>query len=158
MTIETGGKARSYKFICEIPRGKTADKVDTIGCSQITGLEQGIEESNVPSGKINTLGQSNPDKINSIEVNLKRGVDINQRFWQWWNFTKRVAESYGQNLQNSNKNFKRTVRVISDVIEHKLIQAYPIKYSVSDFNAKQTSILFEEITLKAQDLDKNIIT
>lgn len=157
MVIEAGAKVRSYRFNCIIPYGDNNGKQEEIGCSEIGGLDQGIEESTVKSGRIQTRDQSNPDKINHLEVELRRGIDKNERLWNWWQFTKSVAGSYGKVLQNNNKNFKRTITVKTDYRIYNLYYAYPISYSLSDLDATNSGILFEEVSLKVQDINRNLI-
>lgn len=152
MVIQTHKKVRSYRFVCKIQKkGNTVD----IGCNEISGLEHGIETSEVPSGRIRTMGQSNPDSVNHLEVTLRRGVDRNQELWNWWNFTKKVARSYGDELTKTDKNFKREVVIKSEARKYTLKYAFPTKYSVSDFDAQNSSLLFEEVTLKAQDMTRS---
>ena len=110
--------------------------------SEVSGLsvEAGTEE--MPEGGENRFIQKYPTQTRYTELTLKRGLLINSPVTDWIN--RSIHELI---IQPQNVNVTLLNESHQPLMTWHLVNAYPTKWSVSDFNASENAIVVESLQL-----------
>lgn len=137
--------AVSFHFRVDI-NGLSQDGAD-IGFQEVSGLSSSVGEYTHKEGGENRFTHRLPDRVTYEKLVLKRGLLKNPDLITW--------------VREAVENFKFKPRDITVTLlneEHQpleawgIIQAYPVKWSVSNFNAQNNEIAVESIELSFQYL------
>lgn len=124
-------------------------KVEVLGISpvdndsrfaEVSGLsvETGTEE--VAEGGENRFVQKYPTQTRFSELILKRGMLVSSKITEWIN--KSINEL---DIQPKNVNVTLLNEKHEPLVTWHLVNAYPTKWSVSDFNASNNAIVVETL-------------
>jgi phage tail-like protein len=108
--------------------------------AEVSGLsvEMGTEE--VPEGGENRFVQKYPTPAKYPELILKRGLLVNSKITDW--IIKSINE---MDIQPKNIDVTLLNSSHEPLITWHLVNAYPTKWSVSDFNATNNAIVVESL-------------
>jgi len=122
----------------------TSDGQD-IRFQEVSGLDATITEMTYKEGGENRYSHKLPEKVSYEKLTLKRGMLVGSKLIAWF---KDAGESF---------NFDpKTVTVTLLNADHEpleawsFVNAYPVKWSISGFNAQQNEIVTETIELNFQ--------
>lgn len=127
-------------------------KVEVLGLSapndndarfaEVSGLsvEMGTEE--VPEGGENRFVQKYPTRAKYPELVLKRGLLQNSEIWNW---SRQCIEDY--RIEPKSVDVKLLNAEHQPLMTWHLVGAYPVKWSVSDFNASGNAVVIESLQL-----------
>ena len=124
-------------------------KVEVLGLSsndndarftEVSGLsvEMGTEE--IAEGGENRFVQKYPVRAKYPELVLKRGVVVNSEVINW---IRECVEDF--NIQPKNIDIKLLNEEHQPLMTWHVVNAYPTKWAVSDFNASNNAILIESM-------------
>jgi phage tail-like protein len=138
------------------------------GFSEITGLEAMMEHKAIKVGGRNYGPAMRAGTVSFSTVVLKRGIVSSQHLWRWWSmFAGADGERDGRPLKENRSNVLigliSTIGGVTEPIDPKrfkpesvkrairvgwrLRNAMPVKFRVSDFNAKGNDVAIEELHL-----------
>lgn len=108
--------------------------------AEVSGLsvEMGTEE--VPEGGENRFVQKYPTPAKFPELILKRGLLVNSKISDWINKSINEMDIQPKNIDVTLLNSSH-----EPLITWHLVNAYPTKWSVSDFNATNNAIVVESL-------------
>lgn len=108
--------------------------------AEVSGLsvEMGTEE--VPEGGENRFVQKYPTPAKFPELILKRGLLVNSKITDWINKSINEMDIQPKNIDVTLLNSSH-----EPLITWHLVNAYPTKWSVSDFNATNNAIVVESL-------------
>ena len=122
----------------------TSDDQD-IRFQEVSGLDATISEMSYSEGGENRFSHKLPEKVSYDKLTLKRGMLVGSNLIAWF---KDAVESF--------KFDPKTVTVTLLNPDHEpleawsFVNAYPVKWSISGFNAQQNEIVTETIELNFQ--------
>jgi phage tail-like protein len=146
------------------------------GFSEISGLEAMMEHKVIKVGGRNYGPAMRAGAVSFGTVVMKRGVIHPQNLWRWWSmFAGADGERDGRPLKANRSNVLiGLISTIGDVtapidprtfkpesikrairIGWRLKNAMPVKFRVSDFNAKGNEVAIEELHLVHEGLQMN---
>lgn len=113
--------------------------------TEVSGLTVEIGTEEVAEGGENRFVQKFPTRAKFTELTLKRGLLVNSGITDWINRTISNFDIQPKNVdvQLLNENHE-------PLITWHLINAYPTKWSVSDFNSTNSSVVVESLQLYYQ--------
>lgn len=124
-------------------------KVEVLGVSpndldtrfaEVSGLSVETALEDVPEGGENRFIQKYPTQTRYTELILKRGLLTNSSITDW---IRRSLEE--MDIQPKNVDIKLLNNAHEPLITWHLVNAYPTKWSVSDFNATNNAIVVESL-------------
>jgi phage tail-like protein len=124
-------------------------KVEVLGVSpndldtrfaEVSGLSVETALEDVPEGGENRFIQKYPTQTRYTELILKRGLLTNSSITDW---IKRSLDE--MDIQPKNVDIKLLNNAHEPLITWHLVNAYPTKWSVSDFNATNNAIVVESL-------------
>jgi phage tail-like protein len=118
------------------------------GFSECSGLNLETQVQEYLEGGLNSVAHKFPTRTTQSNVTLKRGI-VDPKLWQWYyDLTQGVVQT-------------RTISVIvydpsggAPVMEFRLRDAFPCKWSGPDLNAGQSSVALETLELCHQGLER----
>jgi len=111
----------------------------------VSGLSEEISTENITEGGENRFSYQLPERVSHPNLVLKRGMLIGSGLLRW--------------IRNAMENFvfepvNLTVTLLNElhlpVAAWYIVNAYPVKWNVSDFNAEENRLVIETIELKYQ--------
>lgn len=125
-------------------QGIGADPIDTY-FQEVSGLSFDIEKEAVKSGGQNRFTYQLPTRANYSNLVLKRGLLTNSKLIDWVNDTVETMEvtlaTILVTLLNENH---------QPLITYNCVNAWPQKWSVSDFNAQESKLVVETLEIVYQ--------
>ena len=128
----------SFHFKVEV-LGLAANDND-VRFTEVSGLsvEMGTEE--IPEGGENRFLQKFPTRAKYPELILKRGLLVNSEIVTW---IRECLEDY--NIQPKNLYIKLLNDEHQPLLTWRIVNAYPTKWVVSDFNASSNTVVVETL-------------
>jgi phage tail-like protein len=128
----------SFHFKVEV-LGLAANDND-VRFTEVSGLsvEMGTEE--IPEGGENRFLQKFPTRAKYPELILKRGLLVNSEIVTW---IRECLEDY--NIQPKNLYIKLLNGEHQPLLTWRIVNAYPTKWVVSDFNASSNTVVVETL-------------
>ncbi|GAB1452078.1 phage tail protein [Draconibacterium sp.] len=120
------------------------DSID-IAFQDVAGIGMELQSEDVVEGGENMFTQKLPTRASYTPLVLKRGLAVKSSLTDW---VRDAVENLSINpvtvivaLMNENK---------EPLIAYRFINAYPLKWSVSNFNAETSSVVIETLELYYQ--------
>jgi phage tail-like protein len=113
--------------------------------TEVSGLSVEIGTEEVAEGGENRFVQKFPTRAKFTELTLKRGLLVNSGIADWINRTINNFDIQPKNVDVQLLNEKH-----EPLITWHLINAYPTKWSVSDFNSTNSAVVVESLQLYYQ--------
>lgn len=111
--------------------------------NEVSGLKGDVEEFEIKEGGVNDRTHKRPGRTVWGPVTLKRGVDTEKVFYNWW-----------RNIVDNQKGkIRKKVRIVmldedfSEVRSWTLNEAWPKSWEGPAFNSGGSELAFESITL-----------
>lgn len=132
-----------FHFKVEVP--DLSSNGDDVRFTEVSGLSVEMKTEEVPEGGENRFAQKYPGGVRYTEVTLKRGLLIRSDLTDWIeqcinNFDIQPKEMFIKLLNENHE----------PLITWHLINAYPTKWSVSDFNSSNNAVVVESLQLYYQ--------
>jgi len=111
--------------------------------NEVSGLKGDVEEFEIKEGGVNGYTHKMPGRVSWGPITLKRGIDPNQSFYNWWRAV----------VENQSGKIRKKVRIVmldEDFTEKKswtLVDAWPKSWEGPAFNSGGSELAFESITL-----------
>ena len=121
-----------------------SDDIDT-RFQSVSGLNVTVETENFAEGGENRFVHSLPVKTKFDNLVLKRGMILDHDLVKWVKDAVENFEFRPLNMQVVLLNEKNEPLNVWDIVN-----AYPVKWSVSDFNAEESKLVVETLELKYQ--------
>jgi phage tail-like protein len=127
-----------FHFLVDVP--DFSSNGDDVRFTEVSGLTVEMKTEEIPEGGENRFVQKYPGGVRFTELTLKRGLLVNSEFLKW------VSDSI-----NDFKIKPREMFIIllnenhEPLITWHLINAYPVKWSVSDFNSTNNAYVVESL-------------
>ncbi len=118
---------------------------DDVRFTEVSGLSVEIGTEEVAEGGENRFVQKFPTRAKFTELTLKRGLLVNSGIADWINRTISNFDIQPKNVDVQLLNEKH-----EPLITWHLINAYPTKWSVSDFNSTNNAVVVESLQLYYQ--------
>jgi phage tail-like protein len=113
--------------------------------TEVSGLSVELAVEEVPEGGENRFVQKFPIGTRYSELSLKRGLLVNSGISDW---IMRCINDF--NIQPKNVDVILLNESHEPLITWHLVNAYPTKWSVSDFNAVNNAVVIESLQLYYQ--------
>jgi phage tail-like protein len=113
--------------------------------TEVSGLSVEIGTEEVAEGGENRFVQKFPTRAKFTELTLKRGLLVNSGIADWIN---RTINNF--DIQPKNVDVQLLNEKLEPLITWHLINAYPTKWSVSDFNSTNSAVVVESLQLYYQ--------
>lgn len=124
--------------------GISNDPVD-MAFQDISGIAMELQTEDIVEGGENRFTQKLPTRANYTPLVLKRGLAVDSKLTDW-------ARDAIENL--SIKPITVIVALLNDkkepLVAYRFLNAYPLKWSISNFNAESSSIVIESLELYYQ--------
>ena len=108
----------------------------------VSGLSVDIETEEIAEGGENRFKHKLPVKTKYPNLTLKRGILIDSKVIEW---CREAFENFAFKPVNL------TVKLLNDghqpLISWNVVHAYPVKWSVEDFNAQESKLVIESVEL-----------
>jgi phage tail-like protein len=132
-----------FHFKVEVP--DLSSNGDDVRFTEVSGLSVEMKTEEVPEGGENRFAQKYPGGVRYTEVILKRGLLIRSDLTDWIeqcinNFDIQPKEIFIKLLNENHE----------PLITWHLINAYPTKWSVSDFNSSNNAVVVESLQIYYQ--------
>jgi len=132
-----------FHFKVEVP--DLSSNGDDVRFTEVSGLAVEMKTEEVPEGGENRFAQKYPGGVRYTELTLKRGLLIQSELTDWIdrcvnNFDIQPKEMFIKLLNENHE----------PLITWHLINAYPTKWSVSDFNSSNNAVVVESLQLYYQ--------
>jgi phage tail-like protein len=132
-----------FHFLVEVP--DFSSNGDDIRFTEVSGLSVEMKTEEIAEGGENRFAQKYPGGVRFTELTLKRGLLVNSKFSEWVNecindFKIQPREMFIKLLNENHE----------PLITWHLINAYPVKWSVSDFNSTNNAFVVESLQLYYQ--------
>lgn len=130
-----------FSVVFELPGQTDSDQ----RFQDVSGLSEEISVENIVEGGENRFSYQLPERVSHPNLVLKRGMLIGSGLLKW--------------IKNAMENFKfepinLTVTLLNEVhsplAAWYIVNAYPVKWNISNFNAEENSLVIETIELKYQ--------
>ena len=111
----------------------------------VAGIGMELQTEDIIEGGENRFTQKLPTRANYTPLVLKRGMAVQSRLTNW---VRDAIENFDINPTNvivALMNEKR-----EPLMAYRFMNAYPVKWSVSNFNAETSSIVIESLELYYQ--------
>lgn len=124
-------------------------KIEVIGLSpndndvrftEVSGLTAEIATEEIAEGGENRFIQKYPTRAKYSELILKRGLLVSSEITTW---IEQCIDEF--NIQPKNIDIKLLDEVHSPLVTWHVVNAYPTKWSVSDFNSTNNAIAVETL-------------
>jgi phage tail-like protein len=132
----------NYNFKVEI------EGVVVGGFSEVSGMESAIESIEYREGGENTTVRKLPGKTTYADIVLRRGTTGGDNTLYEWH--KQVVD--GQ-IERKSGSIIVLDRAGEEVLRYNFYEAWPMKWSPSDFNATANEFAPEELTLAHEGLE-----
>jgi len=132
-----------FHFRVDIDGITTGDQ--EVSFQEVSGINVSVGEMTYNEGGENRFVHRLPDRVSYEKLTLKRGMLIGSKMVSWF---KDAVESF--------KFDPKTITVTLLNAEHdpleawSFVQAYPVKWSISGFNAQNNEIVIETVELNFQ--------
>jgi phage tail-like protein len=132
-----------FHFLVEVPDFSSSG--DDVRFTEVSGLSVEIKTEEIAEGGENRFVQKYPGGVHFTELTLKRGLLVNSRFSGW------VQDCINDfNIQPREMFIKLLNENHEPLITWHLINAYPVKWSVSDFNSTNNAYVVESLQIYYQ--------
>ena len=111
----------------------------------ISGLNQEISTENLVEGGENRFSYQLPERVSYQNLVLKRGMLIDSGLRVW---IKKAVDNFV--FQPVNLTVKLLNELHTPLSAWYVVNAYPVKWNVSNFNAEENKLVIETIELKYQ--------
>ena len=132
-----------FHFKVEVP--DLSSNGDDVRFTEVSGLSVEMKTEEVPEGGENRFAQKYPGGVRYAEVILKRGLLIRSDLTDW---IEQCINNF--NIQPKEMFIKLLNENHEPLITWHLINAYPTKWSVSDFNSSSNAVVVESLQLYYQ--------
>jgi phage tail-like protein len=119
--------------------GLTANAHD-VRFMEVSGLSVELATEEVPEGGENRFIQKFPTRAKYPDLVLKRGLLVNSGIVTW---IRECIED--QNIQPKNLDIKLLNEEHQPLLTWHVVNAYPTKWAVSDFNASSNTVVVESL-------------
>lgn len=119
--------------------------VPDIKFQSVSGLEVNLETETIREGGENRFLHTIPVRANYSNLTLKRGLFVHSQLIRWCMDTFDNLEIKPVNMLISLLNDQHL-----PLMSWNIVNAYPIKWSVSEMNAERSELAIESIELKYQ--------
>ncbi|MBA3532175.1 MAG: phage tail protein [Ardenticatenales bacterium] len=126
------------------------------GFTNITGLSMERDVEDFPEGGLNDRIHKLPGRFKQSRVTLKRGVSFSPVLWEWF-FKDDFAEKMSVKKTNMSI-IQFSSYSIVPVRWYNLEDAYPAKWSISDFDAGSAQISIETVEIVYSKLTVDAIS
>ncbi len=116
-----------------------------ISFQEVSGLTVDLQTEDFVEGGENRFTHKLPIRTNYSDVTLKRGLMTGSALIQW---VKRAIENF--DFHPTNLTLTLLNEQHTPLTAWHLVHAYPIQWSVSDFNAEASSVVVETLKLNYQ--------
>jgi len=120
------------------------DQVD-IGFQDVSGITMELQTEDVVEGGENRFTQKLPTRANYTPLVLKRGLAVNSTLTNW---CRDAIENFS--IQPTNIVVALLNEKKEPLIAYRFLNAYPVKWSITNFNAEASSIVIESLELYYQ--------
>jgi phage tail-like protein len=150
MAVERDRPYSQFNFYVTIENGPAADSTRA-GFQEVTGLGMEVEVSEYRAGNFK---DNTPQKITGTykvpDVTLKRGLlGDPDTLYGWINQVRNGSETARRTVTIQLKSEDHT----TVVQEWKLLEARPIKYTMSALSGKATDVAIEELVLASERIE-----
>ena len=132
-----------FHFKVEVP--DLSSNGDDVRFTEVSGLSVEMKTEEVPEGGENRFAQKYPGGVRYTEITLKRGLLIRSKLTDW-------VDRCINNLDIQPK--EMFIKLLNEnhepLITWHVINAYPVKWSVSDFNSSNNTVVVESLQLYYQ--------
>lgn len=115
------------------------------GFTQISGMSMERVVEPYEEGGVNDRVHQLPGRFKQSSITLKRGVSFSDVLWQW--FFKDDFASKGKIHKTNMSIIQFSSYSVIPVRWYNLEDAYPIKWSVSDFDATSSQVAIESVEI-----------
>ncbi len=128
----------SFHFLVEVP--DFSSNRDDVRFTEVSGLSVELKTEELAEGGENRFAQKYPGGVRFTELTLKRGLMTNSEFSGWINdcindFKIKPREMFVKLLNENHE----------PLITWHFINAYPVKWTVSDFNSFTNAYVVESL-------------
>ena len=116
-----------------------------ISFQEVSGLDASVGEFTYNEGGENRFVHRLPDRVTYDKLTLKRGMLIGSKMIAWF---KDAVESFKFDPKDLTVTLLNTEH--EPLESWSFVKAYPVKWSISGFNAQQNEIVVETIELAFQ--------
>lgn len=132
----------AFRFQVEI------DGIVTTHASEVTGLQIETETESYEEGGVNEFVHQLPKRTKYQRITLKRGITDRDELWKWY-----------QEVISGKFQRKSGAIILMDVTGQEkwrwnFHNAYPVKWTGSDFKADSNSVAFETVELVHNGIKK----
>jgi phage tail-like protein len=114
---------------------------------EVAGLSQTVETQTINEGGENRFSHQLPIRVKSEKLVLKRGLKVNSKLQEW---CRKATEEFSfspKNLHIYLLDPSKDDAVNNPLVAWHIINAYPTKWSVSNFNAMNNDLAIETIEI-----------
>lgn len=115
-------------------------KADDVRFTEVSGLSVELGTEEVVEGGENRFIQKYPTRSKYPELVLKRGLLLKSEVLTW---VRQCIEDY--DIQPKNIDIKLLNEAHEPLLTWHLVNAYPTKWAVSDFNASNNAVVIESL-------------
>lgn len=140
----TSDPFHSYRFSVDI------DNVSVAKFSEVSGLGGELDIEEIKEGGENNFVFKFPKTTKYGNLILKQGITDSVEMYDWFS---KISKGETQNIQ-------RSIHITLNSLEQNPVKtwhiqnAYPIKWSVTDLNAKQDDLMIESIEFVHQGIEE----
>jgi phage tail-like protein len=128
---------RSYRFSIEI------DGITEAYFTEVTGIEASYDVIEFRSGDLSGMAWKLPGLVNNPVVTLKQGTTDNLEIYEW--FKGEPGMSGG--VERKDVTIKAVDETNAELAVWTFYDAWPCKYTVSDFNASESAVVIETLEM-----------
>lgn len=117
------------------------------GFQEVSGLNAKMETETIKEGGENQFAHKVPGRVTFEDLVLKRGLVVNGSPLADW-FQETIGRGLSKKIEPKNVTLQLLDAATHDpLMAWNFVNAFPVSWSVSDFNAKESAISIETLTL-----------
>jgi len=129
---------------------------DVVSFQDVSGLESSLEIEEIPEGGNNENKIRTPKRFIYTNLVLSRGLlKEEDTFYKWVKNALMNKDTLGNSFEDNVKNIRIELLSTSDGVSIRswnIEKAYPVKWSMSNFNSSESKIAMETVELTFQNL------
>lgn len=127
------------------------DGIPEIEFQEVTGISMTLETVALNEGGQNRFVHQLPVRTTSEKLVLKRGLKVNSELANW---CKKALEDFSFSPRDIEISLLDFTAQDTILVTWQIVRAYPVKWSVSGFNASNNELAIETIELQYQHFTK----
>ena len=127
------------------------DGIPEIEFQEVTGLSMSLETVPLKEGGQNRFVHQLPVRTTSEKLVLKRGLKVNSELANW---CKKALEDFSFSPRDIEISLLDFTAQDTILVTWQIVRAYPVKWSVSGFNASNNELAIETIEFQYQHFTK----